>query len=70
MLKISLCDGTKGNRYRWGLTRKRILRKRYGITKGKTMVGLHFGLYTLYYTRLRPLKSLWNFSGAGRTWTG
>jgi len=61
MMKISLCDGTKGNRYSWGLTRKRILRKRYGITKGKTMIGLHFGLYTLYFSRLKPLKRLGSY---------
>ena len=50
MMNISL-SGPKGNLYKWGLTRKPILRRRYGITKGKTMTGIHFGNYTLYYTR-------------------
>jgi hypothetical protein len=60
MMNISL-SGPKGNLYKWGLTRKPILRRRYGITKGKTMTGIHFGNYTLYFSRLKPLKRLGSY---------
>ncbi len=64
MLKrTKLTDGTTGYRYPWGLTRKRALKTRYGITFGPTMIGTHFGKRSVYIERKAPSKMLWNFSG-------
>ena len=57
-----LNDGTRGYRYSWGLTRKRQARKRYGVANGKTMLGFHTGLRSLYVEKKHPLKPLWNFA--------
>lgn len=58
-----LNDGTTGYRYSWGLTRKRVAKKRYGITFGPTMVGTHYGLRSVYIERKSPANMLWNFAG-------
>ena len=63
MRKLPLNDGTVGNRYPWGLTRKRGTKQRFGITFGKTMYGYHFGKRSVYIERSAPLKYLWNFAG-------
>ena len=58
-----LNDGTQGYRYSWGLTRKRVAKKRYGITFGPTMVGTHYGKRSVYIERKSPANLLWNFAG-------
>lgn len=61
--KTKLNDGTTGYRYSWGLTRKRAAKKRYGMKTGKTFVGIHAGLRSVYIERKSPVKMLWNFAG-------
>jgi len=64
MLKRTpLRDGTKGFRYQWGLTRKRSVKSRYGMTFGPTMIGTHFGKRSVYVERAAPVKFLHNFAG-------
>jgi len=60
--RAALNDGTKGYRYSWGLTRKRSVKKRYGVASGKTMFAVHTGLRSLYIEKKRPAKILWNFA--------
>lgn len=64
MIKRSpLNDGTAGYRYGWGLTRKRVSKKRYGITAGPVMTAIHVGRRSVYIERRSPVKMLWNFAG-------
>ena len=47
-----LHDGTNGFRFNVcgvkGLTRKRLRKRRWGVTKGKAMVALHIGRRSVY----------------------
>jgi hypothetical protein len=68
MLKIkSLNDNTNGFRFKvfgiTGLTRKRVEDRRYGLTKGETMVGIHAGKRSVYLERKNPIRGLYNFVG-------
>jgi hypothetical protein len=60
--RTKLNDGTTGYRYAWGLTRKRAVKTRYGITFGPTMIGTHFGKRSVYIERKAPAKYLHNFA--------
>ncbi len=71
----SLNDGTRGFRFRIGNT-EGICRKRgrenarclngklFGITKGKTTNGVHFGKFSLYIEKRKPKRSFWNLTAA------
>ena len=71
----SLNDGTKGFRFNiagvQGLYRKRghenarcLKGKLFGITKGKTTNGIHFGKRSLYIEKRNPNRSFWNLTAA------
>ena len=58
-----LNDGTHGYRYAWGLTRKRVAKKRYGINTGPVMTAIHAGKRSVYIEHRNPVRVLWNFAG-------
>ena len=58
-----LNDGTHGYRYSWGLTRKRVAKKRYGISTGPVMTAIHAGKRSVYIERRNPVRYLHNFAG-------
>jgi hypothetical protein len=62
MKTIPLDDGTKGFRFDFvglkGISRKRITKKRYGITKGKTFRAIHMGKRSIYIEQFKPLHKL------------
>lgn len=61
-----LNDGTNGFRFDVigikGLTRKRIMAKRYGIKKGETMRGFHMGKRSVYIELRKPERKLYDFA--------
>mgnify|MGYP003651235567 FL=1 len=61
--RTKLNDGTIGYRYAWGLTRKRSVKSRYGITFGPVMIGTHFGKRSVYIEKRAPKRYLHNFAG-------
>jgi hypothetical protein len=61
--RIKLTDGTTGYRYSWGLTRKRVTKKRYGISAGPVMLAIHAGKRSVYIERKNPVRYLHNFAG-------
>jgi len=61
--KQPLNDGTKGFRFNWGLYRKRRSFNRYGVIKGDSMTGYHFGKRSIYVQKSTPKKQLWSFGG-------
>ena len=68
MIKFSyLYDGTRGYRFNIlgvsGLTRKRLIKSRYGVKCGTTMIGLHIGKRSVYFEHGIPIKRLYNFVG-------
>ena len=58
-----LNDGTQGYRYSWGLTRKRSIKRRYGISTGPVMTAIHAGKRSVYIERKNPVRYLHNFAG-------
>jgi hypothetical protein len=62
----SLNDGTDGFRFnfgsRSGLYRVRKATSRFGLSKGQTTRGLHFGKRSVYLERKKTDRSFWNFS--------
>ena len=51
MKTASLNDGTLGKRYPWGLVRTRTTKRRYGVTNGPVMLGIHTGYKSVYIQR-------------------
>lgn len=63
-----LNDNTHGFRFQLGmlkgLYRKRGIVRRFGINRGKTMVGFHFGKRSLYIESRKAERHLgWGFAG-------
>lgn len=63
-----LNDNTNGFRFQYGmfkgLYRKRGLKMRFGIKRGQTMTGFHFGKRSLYIENRFAGRHLgWNFAG-------
>ena len=63
----ALNDGTTGFRFSSGLAtgiyRVRVSKKRYGITKGDTTRGFHFGKRSLYIERSQANRYFWDLAG-------
>ena len=61
-----LNDGTNGFRFDLagikGLTRKRSIKRRYGVNKGETMVSFHMGKRSVYVQRFNPVRKLYDFA--------
>jgi len=63
-----LNDNTQGFRFQVGmfkgLYRKRGMLRRYGIKRGQTMTGYHFGKRSLYIENRKAERHLgWGFAG-------
>lgn len=62
-----LNDNTNGFRFNisglQGLYRKRIAIRRFGITRGDSMTGFHFGKRSLYIEGGKYRRALHNFAG-------
>ena len=65
MIKLPLNDNTAGFRFRnsfiKGIYRKRTIKTRYGITKGKTFRAIHFGKRSVYIEQFKPLRVTYNW---------
>jgi len=63
----SLNDGTTGFRFDiagvQGLYRKRVVIRRFGVTRGDSMTGFHFGKRSLYLESGMYRRMLHNFAG-------
>lgn len=63
----SLNDNTNGFRFNiaglQGLYRKRIAIRRFGIKRGDSMTGFHFGKRSLYIEGGKQRRALHNFAG-------
>ena len=63
----SLNDGTDGFRFNFGSrsglyrVRKPKSARRFGLSKGETTRGLHFGKRSVYLERKKTDRSFWNF---------
>ena len=63
-----LNDNTNGFRFQYGkfkgLYRSRAIKMRFGIKRGQTMTGFHFGKRSLYIENRKAGRHLgWNFAG-------
>jgi hypothetical protein len=63
---LPLNDNTSGFRFDLlgfkGIYRKRILKTRWGITKGETMRAIHYGKRSVYLELSRPRRKLHDFA--------
>lgn len=63
---LPLSDGTEGFRFdvtiTKGLYRKRLTKRRWGITKGETMRAVHFGKRSVYFQLVEPQRRLYDFA--------
>lgn len=59
---LPLNDGTMGTRFDIigikGISRKRIVKKRWGMTKGKTFRAIHMGKHSIYIEQFKPINKL------------
>jgi len=65
MIKLPLNDNTNGYRFRnsfvKGIYRKRLVKKRYGITKGKTFRAFHIGKRSIYIEQFKPIRATYRW---------
>jgi len=61
----NLNDGTNGYRFDYvgfkGIYRKRIMKKRWGLTKGDTFRAIHIGKRSLYVEQIFAKRRLWDW---------
>lgn len=60
-----LNDGTQGNRFDFGgfkgIYRKRLIKKRWGVSKGDTFRAFHFGKRSVYVEQIFAKRRLWDW---------
>lgn len=63
---LPLNDNTNGFRFdiigKKGIYRKRLIKRRWGISKGETMRALHMGKRSVYLELSKPERKLFDFA--------
>lgn len=63
---LPLNDNTNGFRFDLagikGLTRKRLVKRRWGFSSGVTMQGVHLGKRSVYIQKRKPARKLYDFA--------